>query len=341
MAFNPRTRGARRTLWTFAALIAALFVFLVAINRWGTGQMSPKLGLDLEGGTQMILEPVLADPNAQVSAGQLEKARDIIAQRVDSNGVAEAEISTQSGRNIVISIPGQPDAKTLDQIRKPSQLRFRAVLVTRSGVPAPVETATVTATQTSEPTATTPKPVFTMDPAPTAPAATTPAASSPATSGNAIVPPALIADTTTPTGSTATSTATSTSTSTAVPANASDLSWVTPELQAEFVKLDCSKAGAINDFVDEPTKPLVTCSTTKAEKYILGPVELDGTDIADATSGYQSGANGQPTNVVEVRLDFTGDGARKFTEVTTRLYALKASDETRNRFAIVLDKQVI
>ena len=130
MAFNPRTRGARRTLWTFAALIAALFVFLVAINRWGTGQMSPKLGLDLEGGTQMILEPVLADPNAQVSAGQLEKARDIIAQRVDSNGVAEAEISTQSGRNIVISIPGQPDAKTLDQIRKPSQLRFRAVLVT-------------------------------------------------------------------------------------------------------------------------------------------------------------------------------------------------------------------
>ena len=341
MAFNPRTRGARRTLWTFAALIAALFVFLVAINRWGTGQMSPKLGLDLEGGTQMILEPVLADPNAQVSAGQLEKARDIIAQRVDSNGVAEAEISTQSGRNIVISIPGQPDAKTLDQIRKPSQLRFRAVLVTGSGVPAPVETATVTATQTSEPTATTPKPVFTMDPAPTAPAATTPAASSPATSGNAIVPPALIADTTTPTGSTATSTATSTSTSTAVPANASDLSWVTPELQAEFVKLDCSKAGAINDFVDEPTKPLVTCSTTKAEKYILGPVELDGTDIADATSGYQSGANGQPTNVVEVRLDFTGDGARKFTEVTTRLYALKASDETRNRFAIVLDKQVI
>jgi preprotein translocase subunit SecD len=116
---------------------------------------------------------------------------------------------------------------------------------------------------------------------------------------------------------------------------------VTPELQAEFTALDCSKAGAINDFVDEPTKPLVTCSTNKVEKYILGPVELDGTDIADATSGYQTGANGQPTNIVEVRLNFTGDGAKKFTDVTTRLYALKATDETRNRFAIVLDKQVI
>ena len=44
---------------------------------------------------------------------RLEKARDIIAQRVDSNGVAEAEVSTQGGRNIVISIPGQPDAKTV------------------------------------------------------------------------------------------------------------------------------------------------------------------------------------------------------------------------------------
>ena len=129
MSLNPRTRGARRTLWTFAALIVALYAFVVAVNHWGSGSLSPKLGLDLEGGTQMILEPVLADPTAQISAGQLDKARDIIAQRVDSNGVAEAEISTQSGRNIVISIPGQPDAKTLDQIRKPSQLRFRAVLV--------------------------------------------------------------------------------------------------------------------------------------------------------------------------------------------------------------------
>ena len=170
MALNPRTRGPRRTLWTFAAIIIALFVLIFSVNRWGTGQLTPKLGLDLEGGTQMVLEPVLADPNAEVSSGQLEKARDIIAQRVDSNGVAEAEVSTQGGRNIVISIPGQPDAKTLDQIRKPSQLRFRAVLVTGSGIPATVTTPTSTATgtQTSEPTATTPKPVFTMDPAPTA-----------------------------------------------------------------------------------------------------------------------------------------------------------------------------
>ena len=90
--------------------------------------------------------------------------------------------------------------------------------------------------------------------------------------------------------------------------------------------------------VDDPTKPLVTCSEDKAAKYILGPVEVDGTDIADASAGYQTSQNGQPTNVVEVMLKFTGDGAKKFGDVTTRLVGLQG---VRNQFAIVLDKQVI
>ena len=320
MSAPSRTRAPRRVLWTLLVLLIALFAGIGATAKFGSGQWSPKLGLDLEGGTQMVLEPVLADPNAAVSAGQLEKARDIIAQRVDSNGVAEAEITTQSGRNIVISIPGQPDAKTLDQIRKPSQLRFRAVLVASSGVPQSAATTTSSPTGSASPTSQSPvtsAPIFTMDPGATAP------------------------DPTPTPGATTTSASTTTaSPTTAQPANPSDLAWVTPELAKEFTDLNCSTAGAINDFVDDPAKPLVTCATTKAEKYILGPVELDGTDIADATSGYQTGQNGQPTSVVEVRLSFTGDGTAKFGAVTTRLFGLKA-DQTRNRFAVVLDKQVI
>ncbi len=336
---NPRTRGPRRVLWTLLLLTVMLFGGIGAAHKWGTASLSPKLGLDLEGGTQMVLEPVLADKNAAVSAGQLEKARDIIAQRVDSNGVAEAEITTQSGRNIVISIPGQPDTATLDQIRKPSQLRFRAVLATAAG--------NAQATSTSSPTGTTAVPttagpVFTMDTAPSAPAPSVPV-SAPATSANAPVPPALAAaDPTPPVSTPATSSApTATTTTTTAAKNASDLAWITPEIEKEFVGLDCTKAGAINDFVDDPAKPLVTCSTQRDAKYILGPVELDGTDIADAASGYQPGPNGQPTSIVEVTLKFTGDGAKKFADVTTRLFGLKTTDETRNRFAVVLDKQVI
>lgn len=341
MPRNPRTRGPRRVLSALAVLVVLLFGLIAVGVRWGNAQATPKLGLDLEGGTQMVLEPVLADPNAPVSAGQLDKARDIIVQRVDSNGVAEAEIATQGGRNIVISIPGQPDAKTLDAIRKPSQLRFRPVLVAGSGIPEPTPTATASAPATATPTTpATPPPLFTMDPA-------TPAEPSTG-AGGAVVPPAFVADDPTPSPSTAPATGTAsaptapaTGTGTAGgPADPSDTAWITAALTTQYTALDCAKPGAITDIVDDPAVPLVTCSTDRREKYILGPVELDGTDIADAASGYQTTSTGAPTSIVEVRLTLNGDGAKKFAAVTTRLMGLK-SDETRNRFAIVLDKQVI
>ena len=333
MALNPRTRGPRRTLAALLVAMIVLFGGIAAAATWASAQWTPKLGLDLEGGTEMTLEPVLADPTQQVNQGQLEKARDIISQRVDSYGVAEAEVTTQGGRNIVVSIPGTPDAATLDAIRKPSQLRFRAVLAADAGSPQAAATGSATATGTEttgtgtpSSTATTPPPAFTPD----APA------TSAATSANRASPQALMADPTpAPTDG---ATGTGTATPTATPTDASDPAWVTPEILDQFTKLDCSKPESVNAVVDDPTKPLVTCSEDKTAKYILGPVEVDGTDIADASAGYQTSQNGQPTNVVEVMLKFTGDGAKKFGEVTTRLVGLQG---VRNQFAIVLDKQVI
>jgi preprotein translocase subunit SecD len=326
---NPRTRGPRRTLAVLAVAIVVLFGGIAAAATWASAQWTPKLGLDLEGGTEMTLEPVLADPSQQVNQGQLEKARDIISQRVDSYGVAEAEVTTQGGRNIVVSIPGTPDAATLDAIRKPSQLRFRAVLqadagspqAAATGAPTGTDTGTATGTDTPSSTATTPPPAFTPDTPATG--AGTGAATSAPTSANRAIPQALMADPTpVPTS----------------PTDASDPAWITPEILDEFTKLDCSKPEAVNGVVDDPAKPLVTCSQDKAAKYILGPVEVDGTDIADASAGYQTSQNGQPTNVVEVQLKFTGEGAKKFGDVTTRLIGLQG---VRNQFAIVLDKQVI
>jgi len=356
VARNARTRGPRRVLLSLVVIVLALFGAIGAAHTWSNGQLTPKLGLDLEGGTEMTLQPVLSDPNAQVSQGQLDKARDIIAQRVDSYGVAEAEVTTQGGRNIVVSIPGQPDAATLDAIRKPSQLRFRAVLTADAGSPQPTATATGTTSGTtsgtatgtaSTSTATTPPPIFTPD----APTETATQGSS--TAANRAVPQALVAAdptptdtgttpaTATPTGTptgTGAANPTGTATPTAAPTDASDPAWVTPEILDQFTKLDCSKPNAVNAVVDDPAKPLVTCSEDKKVKYILGPVEVDGTDIADASAGYQTSANGQPTSIVEVQLKFTGDGAQKFGAVTTRLIGLQGA---RNQFAIVLDKLVI
>ena len=199
MALNPRTRGPRRTIAALAVVMIVLFGGIAAAATWASAQWTPKLGLDLEGGTEMTLEPVLADPSQQVNQGQLDKARDIISQRVDSYGVAEAEVTTQGGRNIVVSIPGTPDAATLDAIRKPSQLRFRAVLAADAGSPQSAATGTATGTETTgtgtpTSTATTPPPAFTPD---------TPATGA-ATSANRAIPQALLADPTpAPTSATA------------------------------------------------------------------------------------------------------------------------------------------
>ncbi len=333
VALNPRTRGPRRALLSFVAIILALGALVIGARTWGTGQLTPKLGLDLEGGTEMVLEPVLSDSSVTVHQGQLDQARDIIQQRVNANGVAEATVTTQGGRNIVVSIPGQPTAEQLQAIRKPSQLRFRAVLEAAAGrlTPTSTPTATGTATGTSSGTPS----VTTTTPAP----AFTPAPGNTLSGSPALVPPALRADTTTPAPTataSSTSTGSGTATPTATPTSASDLAWVTPALQAEYTAVDCTKFQT-SELVDDPAKPLITCSDDLNEKYLLGPVEVDGTDISSAVAGYRQ-QNGQTTNIVVVNLNFTSDGAKKFGAVTTRLYGLQGN---LNRFAIVLDRKVI
>ena len=352
MALDARTRSPRRVLLALAIILVLLCGGTAAAAKWGGGQLTPKLGLDLEGGTEMVLQPVLPDPNQQVNQGQLDKARDIIQQRVDAFGVSEAEVATQGGRNIVVDIPGAPTTAQLDAVRKPSQLRFRAVLAVDAGSPQAAASATGTATTgtgtasktaTAKPTATTPPPVFT----PNAPATANPGA----TSANGAIPDALLQDTTAPTGgattpaggaATATTGAvkatTGAATPTVKPTNASDLAWITADVEKQFTALNCSKPETVSTVVDDPAKPLVACSQDATQKYVLGPVEVDGTDISDATSGYQTGPTGQPTSIVEVALTFTSDGAKKFGDVTTRLLGLKGS---QNQFAIVLDKSVI
>lgn len=85
-----------------------------------------RLGLDLQGGISVVLAP--KDENASVDKGSLEKARDIIAQRVDALGVAEPDITVQ-GNNILIQLPGIKDQKkALDLIGTVAKLSFRPVL---------------------------------------------------------------------------------------------------------------------------------------------------------------------------------------------------------------------
>ncbi|TDW31439.1 protein translocase subunit SecD [Cryobacterium psychrophilum] len=153
MAKSSPAKKAWRSLTWLGVIIVGLIAFnaVGAVN--GNGSWSPKLALDLEGGTQIILEPKI-EAGETVSQEQLNQAVSIIRQRIDSAGVSESEINTQGGTNIVVSIPGTPDDATINRIESSAKLEFRPVLV--AGAPT---SAAVGADGTA-----TPAPEATIDP---------------------------------------------------------------------------------------------------------------------------------------------------------------------------------
>jgi preprotein translocase subunit SecD len=272
-------RKAGRSLAWLGAIIAVLAAVVAGNSIWGTWKPELKLALDLSGGTQMILAPLI-DEATDVSAEELEQAVAIIRQRVDATGVAEAEISTL-GNNIVVAIPGTPDQETLDRIQASAKLEFRAVLLADAA-------SNVVATPTPDPSASP-----TPDP---------------------------------------------TATPTVEPTDGSDLNWVTPELQEEFNAFDCSTLDTATTNVADPDVPLVTCEADGTIKYLLGPVEVDGANVVDATAGPRVGSNGVALSEWSVRPEFDAEGTEAFAAITTRLVALSG---VRNQFATVLDGRVI
>lgn len=132
MASAPAVKSARRALVWLIVITAAIAALIgVGFNR-GEATLVPKLALDLQGGTQILLAPKNTD-GAEVTAEQVEQAVAIIRQRVDSSGVAEAEVGTMGGSNILISIPGKADQATLERIEASARLDLRAVLAVGAG----------------------------------------------------------------------------------------------------------------------------------------------------------------------------------------------------------------
>lgn len=331
MAPPTRRRHPARTLITLAVLTAAVFGALFAGTRWSDATWTPKLALDLEGGTQLILAPVSEDAS-RVSSETINQAIQVIRQRVDSSGVSEAEITSQGGSNIVVALPGRPSEETLDLVRTSAQMEFRPVLT--YAAPGPVSTEDPAATPTE---GATDAPAVEPSAAPTA--APTDAATGDASADGVVagtVPGAATDDPTEPTPD-ATAPADGTD---AGPTSPSDAAYyITPEVEARFAELDCTDpanlAGGQSGPADEA---LVTCDPDGTVKYILGPIEVEGARIANASSGLQVTSTGAVTNRWAVNLEFDRQGTTEFRDVTQRLQGLTSP---QNQFAIVLDGLVI
>lgn len=124
-----------RSLLIFTVGIIALLVWAFLPGERHT----PKLGLDLRGGTQVILSPSVA-AGETLSQDQLDQTVSIIRQRVDGFGVAESEVTIQgtgNGAKIIVTIPGETSRTVVDQLKTTAQLNFRPVLAIDFGTPQP------------------------------------------------------------------------------------------------------------------------------------------------------------------------------------------------------------
>jgi preprotein translocase subunit SecD len=116
---------------------------------------------------------------------------------------------------------------------------------------------------------------------------------------------------------------------------------VSPALYAEYQAFDCASLDTVQTNVAPADEPLITCDPAATFKYILGPVEISGEEISDATSGIIGNSQGVSTGVWGVFITFNDKGTKEFADVTSRLYGYITTDTVRNRFAIVLDGKVI
>lgn len=90
----------------------------------------PLLGLDLQGGASVVLEPEPNPDGSEVSEEILDQAIEVIRNRVDGLGVREPEI-TRQGQTVLVQIPGVDDQqRALELVGQTAELRFRPVIDT-------------------------------------------------------------------------------------------------------------------------------------------------------------------------------------------------------------------
>ncbi|WP_063064350.1 protein translocase subunit SecD [Nocardia violaceofusca] len=306
-----------RLLGVYAVLLAVIYALV-----FFTGDKSPepKLGIDLQGGTQVTLTPRTPD-GGKPSKDSLKQAQQIIESRVNGLGVAGSEVVID-GNNLVITVPGN-DGQQAKSLATTAKLYIRPVVgqplpvgpdgkiqTGAGGEPAPG------AEQPGTPPANTPEPApgaGQQAPTPGAspgteskPSNESGTASGTASSGemsgtgessgttaqNRVFPaPAQAPTTPAPTPAPS-------------PQSGAPNPALTPQQQAKqeidaaralrqstdpqvqqlaAQQLDCHKPDPLAGN-DDPKLPLVTCSSDGNEVYLLAPMRIDGQDIKDASS---------------------------------------------------------
>jgi preprotein translocase subunit SecD len=279
-----------RYLAVFVGIVVVLYglVFLT-----GDGSPTPKLGIDLQGGTQVTLT-ARTETGVAPTPDQLNLARQIIEQRVNGLGVSGAEV-VQNGNNLVITVPGTAgdQARSLGQT---ARLYFR-----------PVTEGPLAATPTPAQPGQTPGGQSQPGQSPSGGAGggtpgQAPSGQSVRLPVQAPTPPAPPPGGGAPVGG---GTSQDPRQAAAIAAAKQTRQSDDPAVQALALQsLNCAAEDPLRGY-DDPARPLVACNREGTEKYVLAPSILSGTEIASATATpNQQGAG----YVVNVSFKPTGAG---------------------------------
>ena len=320
----PPPAGTLRVGRYFLALVIILAV-LYGIVFWPGQRHSPKLGLDLQGGTQVVYQ-ARTDNGKTPPKSSMQEARQILQQRVNAYGVAESTVVIQGNDQIVISIPGK-SASDISNIGAAAKLNFRPVVMPAVTLPSAGTSGSPTASPSGA--ATTPAPT---------PTTSAPRASGSATkSGQANAARPLAAPSTTPTTS-ATTPAAQSATPTpsasattpaptgksanplaglkfAIPQNETAYNKLTEaqktELRAAMQNFDCNSKPPDDD--KHPTLLACDSATSPTTIFLLGPIIVPGTEISSASAQAPNGTNLQWA----VSLNLKSSGQKAWANYTT------------------------
>ncbi|WP_416959289.1 protein translocase subunit SecD [Streptomyces sp. Agncl-13] len=325
-----RSASAQSKPWRSLALILIAIVALTG-GMFASGHSTPRLGIDLAGGTSITLRAVAQPGEASsINKTNMDTAVDIMNRRVNGLGVSEAEVQTQGDKNIIVNIPkGTNSEEARQQVGTTAKLYFRPVLATEASTGAattsPSPSASSSASSSPSSSASSKATASSTGSAP--PTAT-------ATSQGRAASDALKADAT----SSASPSASASASATPSASSSAAASEAAAKLEAQYTALDCSKKSVQNTAGKnaKAEDATVACGQVSGVwyKYVLGPAAVDGTDVKKAAAVL----NTTTAAGWQVTMDFTGKGGSKFATITGELAKNTAP---QNEFGIVLDGQVV
>jgi SecD/SecF fusion protein len=112
-----------------SSLVRVVLAFLIlAASTYVTLTAKPQLGLDLRGGTQIVLE-AKDSPTVKATRETTDKATQVLHRRIDALGVSEPNVTRQGENRIIVELPGVQDPREAAKvIGKTAQLTFHEVL---------------------------------------------------------------------------------------------------------------------------------------------------------------------------------------------------------------------